>query len=268
MNRSAALLAALALVASGAAAATVPKDLLDDPHVREEMGVNAYTAPSLGKIIEDLAALRPAVPANALDKARLGAAFSNRFQLALHFGSLVADGLMLANAENSEGFQNLGRALLKNAQALGVDEEMLRRSQSLRELAERRKWENLRRELVAAQREVEGGLVRLRDEEIAHFIALGGWIRGLEATSAAVENDYSPERAAKLVRPDLLDYFISRLDETGLGGKRGTPLLQHVAQDLKSIQSLLHGGLQQADLPRLRELTSGLSEAIITIRGK
>lgn len=263
MNRLPALLAALLLTADVALGAGVPKDLLDDPHVREELGVNDFTAPSLGKIIQDLSTLRPGVPANALERERLEASFPNRFQLALHFGGLVADGLLLANAEASEGFQNLGRALLKNARALGVDEEMLRRSQSLRELAERRKWTELRRELTAAQKEVEGGLVRLRDEQIAHFIALGGWLRGLEATVSAVETDYSPDRAAKLLRPDLLEYFISRLDETGLGGPRGTPLLQRVNQDLKSMNALLRGGLSQADLPRLRELAVGLTTAIV-----
>jgi hypothetical protein len=247
-------------------AAGVPADLVDDPHVREEMGVNAYTAPSLGKIIEDLAFLRPSLLPNTFDKSRLEANYSNRFQLALNFGSLIADGLIMAENEVPEGYNNLGRALLKQARALGVDEEMLRRSQSVRDLAERRKWAALRKELVGAQHEVEAGLVRLRDEEIAHFIALGGWLRGLEASTAAVQTDYSPQRAAKLLRPDLLEYFISRLEESGLAGKRGTPLLQRISQDLKSMEALLRGGLQQSDLPRLRELVSGLNDAIVSTR--
>ncbi len=246
--------------------AGVPADLVDDPHVREEMGVNAYTAPSLGKIIDDLAFLRPSLPPNAFDRARLEANYSNRFQLAMNFGALVADGLIMAENQVSEGFTNLGRALLKQARALGVDEEMLRRSQSVRELAERRKWDALRKELVGAQHEVEAGLVRLRDEEIAHFIALGGWLRGLEASTAAVQADYTPQRAAKLLRPDLLDYFITRLDESGLAGKRGTPLLQRIAQDLKSMEALLRDGLQQADLPRLKELATGLNETIASTK--
>ena len=243
-------------------AAGVPPDLVDDPHVREEMGVNIYTAPSLGKIIEDLSFLRPAVLPNTFDKARLEANYSNRFQLALNFGSHIADGLIMAENEVPEGYNDLGRALLKQARALGVDEEMLRRSQSVRDLAEKKKWNALRKELVGAQHEVEAGLVRLRDEEIAHFIALGGWLRGLVASTAAVQADYSPQRAAKLLRPDLLDYFVERLDESGLAGKRGTPLLQRIAQDLKSMEALLRSGLQQSDLPRLKELVTGLNDAI------
>jgi hypothetical protein len=248
-------------------AAGIPADLIDDPHVREEMGVNAYTAPSLGKIIEDLAFLRPSLLPNTFDKARLEANYSNRFQLALNFGALIADGLIMAENEVPEGYNNLGRALLKQARALGVDEEMLRRSQSVRDLAEHKKWGALRKELVGAQREVEAGLVRLRDEEIAHFIALGGWLRGLEASTAAVQADYSPQRAAKLLRPDLLEYFTERLDESGLAGKRGTPLLQRIAQDLKSMEVLLRGGLQQSDLPRLHELVTGLNDAIASNKG-
>ncbi len=55
-----------------ALAAGVPADLIDDPHVREEMGVNAYTAPSLGKIIEDLAFLRPEPAAEHLRQVAAG----------------------------------------------------------------------------------------------------------------------------------------------------------------------------------------------------
>ena len=91
-------------------------------------------------------------------------------------------------------------------------------------------------------------------------------MRGLEASTAAVQADYSPQRAAKLLRPDLLDYFITRLDESGLAGKRGTPLLQRIAQDLKSMEALLRDGLQQADLPRLKELATGLNETIASTK--
>jgi len=39
--------------------AVLPADLIDDPHVREELGVNEFTAPSIRLIFDDLAQLSP-----------------------------------------------------------------------------------------------------------------------------------------------------------------------------------------------------------------
>ena len=37
----------------------VPKDLVDDEHVREELGVNEFTAPSISKLFDTLQFLMP-----------------------------------------------------------------------------------------------------------------------------------------------------------------------------------------------------------------
>jgi len=44
---------------------SVPDDLIDDPHVREELGVNEFTAPSIKRIFDDLDKLAP-LPADEL----------------------------------------------------------------------------------------------------------------------------------------------------------------------------------------------------------
>ena len=43
----------------------VPEDLIDDPNVREELGVNKFTAPSIKRIFDDLDKLAP-LPADEL----------------------------------------------------------------------------------------------------------------------------------------------------------------------------------------------------------
>ena len=37
----------------------IPKDLIDDPHVREELAVNEFTAPSISKLFDTLQFLMP-----------------------------------------------------------------------------------------------------------------------------------------------------------------------------------------------------------------
>jgi hypothetical protein len=46
---------------------------------------------------------------------------------------------------------------------------------------------------------------------MAHLISLGGWLRGLEMSSGAVEAKFSRERAQVLLQPQLLDYFEEEL---------------------------------------------------------
>jgi hypothetical protein len=65
----------------------------------------------------------------------------------------------------------------------------------------------LKKELSATQKDVEVELVKLRDADLAHLISLGGWIRALEVSSVAVDKQFSPERASKIMREDIADYY-------------------------------------------------------------
>jgi hypothetical protein len=86
-------------------------------------------------------------------------------------------------------------------------------------------------------------MLDLRDEEMAHLLSLGGWIRGLEIGAASVATDFSPERAAKLRRLDLLDYYLQRLD-TFSPPLKSSPLIAVIISDLKEVRQKL-----AADLP-------------------
>jgi hypothetical protein len=54
---------------------------------------------------------------------------------------------------------------------------------------------------------VEDELVTLRDADLAHLISLGGWIRALEVSTVAVDKQFSPERARKVMRRDIAEYY-------------------------------------------------------------
>jgi hypothetical protein len=65
----------------------------------------------------------------------------------------------------------------------------------------------LKKDLAATQRDVEAELVTLRDADLAHLISLGGWIRAFEVSSVAVDKQFSIERARKVMREDIADYY-------------------------------------------------------------
>ena len=91
---------------------------------------------------------------------------------------------------------------------------------------------------MRAQADVEAALLALKDEEIAHLIALGGWVRGLEITSAAVVDRYTPERAQVLAQPELLEYFTDRMGT--LNPKlQQTKMVQTLRQNTAKIRELM-----------------------------
>src|SRR5690606_1649114 len=59
-------------------------------HMRDELGVNDITAPSIANLLKDFSTFRP-IPFDIIAANPREATYSNRLQTALHFGSLVAD---------------------------------------------------------------------------------------------------------------------------------------------------------------------------------
>ena len=180
-------------------------------HMREELGVNPITSPSIASLLKDLEAFRP-VPLKTIDSANRQASFGNRLQTALHFGSLVADGFMLTIAERPQDVQDIGRELIRQSRALGVGERLAKRSKSLFELSDKGDWVGMRGELVKTQEEVEDSMMELHDEEMAHMVSLGGWLRGFQLGAASTDDRYSPAKAEILGRVDVMEYFLDRLD--------------------------------------------------------
>src|ERR1700704_2965978 len=106
---------------------------------------------------------------------------------------------------------DLGRVLIREAGGLGVADRVIRHSASLTELGRNGDWMAVRKELEATQADVEQAMIALRDQKMAHLISLGGWLRGLEISSGAVEGKFTPQRAQILLQPQLLDYFEQEL---------------------------------------------------------
>ncbi|MFK7908994.1 MAG: hypothetical protein AB8F34_00170 [Akkermansiaceae bacterium] len=184
----------------------VPDDLIDDPHVREELGVNEFTAPSIKKIFDDLDKLAP-LPADELVHKMPKRMPLNRTDLALEIGFLIADGFIAVQAGQMNKIEPLAKELSRYGRALGAGERVNRHAASLLESARKNDVAALKKELRATQRDVETDLIHLRDVDLAHLISLGGWARALEVGSHAVKKKYTPARAKTLYREDIADYY-------------------------------------------------------------
>ncbi len=186
--------------------AGIPEDLLADEQVRAELGVNEFTAPSISKLFDTLQFLMPLplVEAQRDVKERMPL---DRADLAIELGFLIADGFLIVQAGQMDQVEGIASELTRYGKALGAGDRINRHAAGLLESAKKQDIPKLKKELTAMQKDVEAELVVLRDADLAHLISLGGWIRALEVSSTAVDKQFSVERANKIMREDIADYY-------------------------------------------------------------
>lgn len=187
-----------------------PEDLIDDAHVREELAVNDFTAPSISKVFDSLQELAP-LPMADTERKLPERMPLDRADLAIEIGFLIADGFLVVQANDLGKVEPLAKELSRYGKALGAGDRVSRHVAALLENAKNNKPDQLKKELSATQKDVELELVALRDTDLAHLISLGGWLRALNVASTAVQKQYSPERAKELMREDIADYYTETL---------------------------------------------------------
>jgi hypothetical protein len=237
-------------------------------HGRAEAAVNRYTTPSIESLFEQLTALQP-LSFDRLWRNLPDRPPQERSRLALLTGAVIADGFLVVAAERPSRVESVGRSLLRFAKALGIGERLNRRSRHLIEQAQAEHWQEVRRELVHTQSEAELAMVALRDEEMVHLVALGGWLRGLEITSSAVADDYTPERSRLLIQPELAQYFLDHVARLR-PRTHNSALIQLIEKDLHEVDGLVDEGkgrkrmekLGAGEVKRLRDLAKEMDDAI------
>jgi hypothetical protein len=232
-------------------------------HQREELGVNPYTAPSVADIFQQLDDLKP-LPFEQLKRDFPQAAHTSREQMGLVFGGLVADGFLIVECQKKNLVEDLGRVLLRQARSLGVGDRVMRHSASLTELGKKGDWTAVRRELISTQQDVEQAMSDLRDQKMAHLISLGGWLRGLEISSGAVEGNYNSDRAAVLWQRDLINYFAEEI-ATLPPAVAHAPLFEKVRAGVGAIRTLLNHAPETLSLSEVKTLHAQSHELNLVI---
>lgn len=256
------LLAAGLLFTNADAAPKLSDDDLD--HMREELGVNGFTAPSIRVILDELDTYKP-IPFDKVWRDLPDAIPQDRARLALCTGAVLADGFLAVAGQKQTRIEPVGRVLLKLAKGLGVSDRVNKHSRSILEKAAREQWGDIKEELVRTQADVEAAMLGLKDEEIAHLVALGGWLRGLEITSGVVLDDYSPERARRLIQPELLDYFLDRVSTLNPNLKKtklGQTLEKNLTEVKKIVTKPVDTPIEKDEVKQIRELARDMNKLI------
>lgn len=159
-------------------------------------------------------------------------------EAALLLGVVIAEGFIAVEAEDAAEVKSVGRQVLKLARGLGVEKAALKRSRSIVEYAEKGDWPAVRKEWDGVLPDVQQGMKELRSEPLAQLVSLGGWLRGADALTALVLQNYSNQAAEPLRQPALLDHFNERL--AGMGDNiRTNPIIVRVREGIQKARPLV-----------------------------
>lgn len=186
-------------------------------------------------------------------------------QIALLLGTVIANGFIAVQAQNSEKVKEIGRRVLALSGSLGVRESVLSHCNSIIDAADRADWNAVRAELDKAQSSVRTAMMRLNSKDQSELISIAGWLRGTEALTSLVKGAYTPDRAELLHQPELLDTFDRQL--LGMGPRvQANAVVVSLQKGLKELRPLitLSGGeaISARSVEQVNEVTTRLVKAI------
>jgi len=204
------LFAALPVIASGGLWAA--ETAMTPEQVGAVVKVESLTIPMPGEFFAAIGKHgRPAW--KTLVRVGTPATTSSRAQIALALGTLVADGYIAVEAQDSLGVKNIGKEIIGLAKKLNVSESVLGRGNSLNDFAENNDWNALREELEATQNEVKLDMEEQKDQSLVTLVTIGAWLRGTDIISGLVEAGYTPESARLLRQPAIIEYLLGELNK-------------------------------------------------------
>jgi hypothetical protein len=194
--------------------------------------------------------------------------FSSRAQNALTLGSVFADGQLAAQAEDIQQSKNLTKDIVSLAKPLGVQAELLDRSKSLAECAERKDWIALRVELEATQIELQNSLHKHEDDDLMTLVTLGAWMRSTEIVASLVAERYTDSSASILRQPVLAKILRDRV--CTLSEKiQADPTVVRIRSRLGELERLLDGPIGVApSIEEVRLLSDTVSSVLWDITAK
>jgi len=159
-------------------------------------------------------------------------------QIAMLLGVVTAEGFIAMEAKDSTEVENLGKSVLSLARGLGIRDRAIRRSRSIMELADKNDWSEARKEWDGVLSDLETGMIEVKSAQLAELVSLGGWLRGTEALSALVLQNYSAERSNLIRQPALIDDLEEQVRAMS-GDIQSRPIVRKLLDGIQTIRSLV-----------------------------
>jgi hypothetical protein len=188
----------------------------------------------------------------------------DRIHTALYLGSVVAEGFLAVQAEDSAAVREVGRVVLDLSQSLGLRDSVLRHTNSILSASEEGRWEVVRDEFDQTRQTVRNVMKERRDLDLAHCVSIGGWLRGTEIVTGIIRHGYSEEKAEILHQPRILEQFDEAIAamEPGL---RDSPRLKSISRDFATLKPLMSASTPPTSrqVGRIQTICSRLGRSVI-----
>src|SRR5438094_4461506 len=189
---------------------------------------------------------------------------TERPRIALLLGTVIADGFIAVQAEDAPAVADIGQRVLSLANGIGVGNSITPHAKAIIEAADKRNWNNVRRELDRTQNSVQQAMNEVHDEKLSQLVSLGGWLRGTEVLTAVVNDHFSSDGAELLHQPDLLSYFQKRLQAMP---EFDLPIIHQIQDALVEVKPLIDVGdhhIPPETVKKVNEITTRLGQGIVT----
>lgn len=228
-----------------------------------------------GQVVDDVIVPVPSEIFGVLDKlgdpdwkkemnGDMRVAFTERSDIALLMGMVVAEGFVAVQAEDAKAVENVGRDVLNLAKGLGVEKSVIPHCNAIQEGATSKNWEQVRNELDATQRTVREQMEKMKDGALAECISVGGWLRGTQVVTNIVSKRFTPEQAELLNQPDLTEYFRDTMEEaiTKLAKPEKLKLVSSGLAQIHDLMTKSGPNLSQESVETIQRITSELVNRI------
>jgi len=226
--------------------------------------------------VENVVVPRPDEVFNALNKlggvnwkeyvrTEKGSNFTERSRIALLLGSVIADGFIAVQAEDTPAVKDIGQRVQSLAERINVKRSITEHAKAITEFADKKNWPNVRRELDRTQQSVQQAMNEIQDQKLSQLVSLGGWLRGTEILTAVVTKNFKSEGAELLHQPDLLVHFDKQLQQMP-EFKSETPLIDQIQGALGEVKPLIATAqkISPEAVRKINEITTRLDSAIVT----
>src|SRR6201981_884708 len=214
---------------------------------------------------EIFGALNKLGPVNWKEQVRSeeGPNFAERPRIALLLGTVIADGFLAVQAEDAPAVKDIGQRVLTLAKGIGVGNSITPHAKAIIDAADKRKWENVRRELDRTQNSVQQAMNEVHDEKLSQLVSLGGWLRGTEVLTSAVKQHFSNDGAELLHQPDLLTCFQTRLQAMSEFSLPIIHQIQNALVEVKPLIDVANARIPAESVKKVNEITMRLGNDII-----
>jgi hypothetical protein len=194
-----------------------------------------------------------------------GGNFTERPRIALLLGSVIADGFIAVQAQDTPAVKEIGQRVQALAKTMNVERSITQHAKAIIESADRKNWDHVRQELDRTQSSVQQAMNELHDEKLSQLVSLGGWLRGTEVLTAVVTKNFKIEGAELLHQPDLLVHFQTQLQAMP-EFKSETRLIDQIQVALVEVKPLIASPkkISPDAVRKINEITTRLDYAIVT----